>query len=144
MESDHSEESAADCAPARQTGVTLNHPESEEEMEMEEEMEEEEEREMEDDVNGEHYRADESLTDGGSFSIDRQPSEGSSGGGSLEETRSPSPGESLEKTSSVSEDVEELESSLDGSQGSSLKQRSLDVHKHSRHRDESSRRNVAF
>ncbi|XP_056285086.1 supervillin [Pseudoliparis swirei] len=123
MESDHSEESAADCAPARQTGVTLNHPESEEEMEMEEEMEEEEEREMEDDVNGEHYRADESLTDGGSFSIDRQPSEGSSGGGSLEETRSPSPGESLEKTSSVSEDVEELESSLDGSQGSSLKQR---------------------
>ncbi|TNN38546.1 Supervillin [Liparis tanakae] len=139
MESDHSEgaAAAADCAPARQTGVTLNPPESEEEMEEEEEEEEEEmeeeEREMEDDVNGGHYREDESVTDGGGFSIDRPRSEGSGGGGSSgggsggggsgEETRSSSPGESLEKTSSVSEDVEELGSSLDGSQGSSLKQR---------------------
>ncbi|KAE8284025.1 Supervillin [Larimichthys crocea] len=37
--------------------------------------------------------------------------------------RSPSPDESLEQTSTVSEDVEELESSLDGSQSSLLKQR---------------------
>ncbi|XP_034414177.1 supervillin [Cyclopterus lumpus] len=140
MESDHSEGSAPDCAPARPTGVTLSHPESEEEemeeedmeeeeIEEEEEEEEDEEGEIEEDVNGEHYREDESLTDdiadGGCFSIDRQQREGSSGssGGSFEEMRSPSPGESLEKTSTVSEDVEELESSLDGSQGSSLKQR---------------------
>uniref|UniRef100_A0A8C3A197 Supervillin d n=1 Tax=Cyclopterus lumpus TaxID=8103 RepID=A0A8C3A197_CYCLU len=77
---------------------------------------EDEEGEIEEDVNGEHYREDD---------IDRQQREGSSGssGGSFEEMRSPSPGESLEKTSTVSEDVEELESSLDGSQGSSLKQR---------------------
>uniref|UniRef100_A0A8C2ZYK6 Supervillin d n=1 Tax=Cyclopterus lumpus TaxID=8103 RepID=A0A8C2ZYK6_CYCLU len=133
MESDHSEGSAPDCAPARPTGVTLSHPESEEEemeeedmeeeeIEEEEEEEEDEEGEIEEDVNGEHYREDESLTDdiadGGCFSIDRQQREGSSGssGGSFEEMRSPSPGESLEKTSTVSEDVEELESSLDGSQ----------------------------
>lgn len=37
--------------------------------------------------------------------------------------RSPSPNESLGHTSTLSEDVEELESSLDGSQGSSLKHR---------------------
>uniref|UniRef100_A0AAQ4S3D1 Supervillin d n=1 Tax=Gasterosteus aculeatus aculeatus TaxID=481459 RepID=A0AAQ4S3D1_GASAC len=94
MESDHSEGSAPDCAPARLTGVTLSHPEN-----------------------------------GGCFSIGRRQEEESGGGGSssssgsFEAMRSPSPDESLGKTSSVSEDVEELESSLDGSQGSSLKQR---------------------
>uniref|UniRef100_A0A8C3A1A5 Supervillin d n=1 Tax=Cyclopterus lumpus TaxID=8103 RepID=A0A8C3A1A5_CYCLU len=112
MESDHSEGSAPDCAPARPTGVTLSHPESEEEemeeedmeeeeIEEEEEEEEDEEGEIEEDVNGEHYREDESLTDdiadGGCFSIDRQQREGSSGssGGSFEEMRSPSPGENF-------------------------------------------------
>lgn len=151
VESDHSEGSTPDCAPARQSSVTLSHPESEEEMEEMEEMEEEEieedeveeeeveeeeveEEEVEEEevaeeeeVNGENDREDESFTDdiadGGSFSTDGQQREGSSSGGSFEEMRSPSPGESLEKTSTVSEDVEELESSLDGSQGSLLKQR---------------------
>ncbi|XP_032358291.1 supervillin isoform X2 [Etheostoma spectabile] len=124
VESDHSEGSTPDCAPARQSSVTLSHPESEEEME--EEMEEE----IEEEVNGENDREDESLTDdltdGGSFSMDGQQREGSSSSSSrtsFEERRSPSPDESLEKTSTVSEDVEELDSSLDGSQGSSLKQR---------------------
>uniref|UniRef100_A0AAQ4NZ40 Supervillin d n=1 Tax=Gasterosteus aculeatus aculeatus TaxID=481459 RepID=A0AAQ4NZ40_GASAC len=80
-------------------------------------------------VNGENDGEDESLTDGGCFSIGRRQEEESGGGGSssssgsFEAMRSPSPDESLGKTSSVSEDVEELESSLDGSQGSSLKQR---------------------
>uniref|UniRef100_A0A3Q3EP59 Supervillin d n=1 Tax=Labrus bergylta TaxID=56723 RepID=A0A3Q3EP59_9LABR len=60
---------------------------------------------------------------------------GSSSGGSFEEMRSPSPDESLEQRSSVSEDVEELESSLDGSTGSSIKQRSLNVHKQSEKTD---------
>lgn len=136
MESDHSEGSAPDCAPARLTGVTLSHPESEEEEEEDEEIEEEEEEEEEnEEVNGENDGEDESLTDGGCFSIGRRQEEESGGGsssssGSFEAMRSPSPDESLGKTSSVSEDVEELESSLDGSQGSSLKQRSLNVHKH--------------
>ncbi|KAM8837455.1 supervillin isoform 2-T2 [Spinachia spinachia] len=126
MESDHSEGSAPDCAPARQTVVTLSHPESEEE--------EDDEIEEEEEVNGVNDRRDESLTDGGGFSIDRRPEEesgnsgssGSSGGsssGSFEAMRSPSPSESPGRTSSVSEDVEELDSSLDGSRGSSLKQR---------------------
>uniref|UniRef100_A0A3Q1GUA3 Supervillin d n=1 Tax=Acanthochromis polyacanthus TaxID=80966 RepID=A0A3Q1GUA3_9TELE len=83
--------------------------------------------EMEEEVNGENE--DESfaddITDGQCLSIDRQQSQGSNGSsrGSFEEMRSPSPDESLEKTSTVSEDVEELESSLEGSVGSSLKQR---------------------
>lgn len=134
VESDHSEGSTPDCAPARQSNVTLSHPESEEEVEEmeEEENEEEIEEEEEEEVNGENDREDESLsddiTDRASFSMERQQREGSSSsssnsGASFEEMRSPSPDESLEKTSSVSEDVEELESSLDGSQGSSLKQR---------------------
>ncbi|XP_076616149.1 supervillin [Chaetodon auriga] len=121
VESDHSEGSTPECGPARQSSVTLSHPESEEEVE---------EDEMEEDVYGENDREDESvtddITDGGSFSIDRQQMEESSGSssrGSFEEMRSPSPDESLEQTSSVSEDVEDLESSLDGSQGSILKQR---------------------
>lgn len=102
----------------------------------EEEIEEEEEEEIEEEVSGENDREDEPLTDditdGGSFSMDGQQRRGSSSSSSrtsFEERRSPSPDESLEKTSTVSEDVEELDSSLDGSQGSSLKQRSLDVHK---------------
>ncbi|KAL6095019.1 uncharacterized protein ACO6RY_16302 [Pungitius sinensis] len=129
MESDHSEGSAPDCAPARPTGVTLSHPESGGEMEEDEEIEEEEEEEEEEneEVNGGNDREDESLTDGGGFRIDQRQGEesssSSSGGGSFEAMRSPSPDESLGRTSSVSEDVEELESSLDGSQGSSLKQR---------------------
>lgn len=121
-----------DSAPARHSSITLSHPDSEDEME-EDEMEEE----LDEAANGEN-REDESLTDdtdGASFSNDRRRTGGSSSssGGSFEEMRSPSPDESLEQTSTVSEDVEELESSLDGSQSSSLKQRSLNVHKHSMH-----------
>uniref|UniRef100_A0A8C4H146 Supervillin d n=1 Tax=Dicentrarchus labrax TaxID=13489 RepID=A0A8C4H146_DICLA len=139
VESDHSEGSTQDCAPARQSSVTLSHPESEEEMEDEEEEEEkeaeemeDEEEEMEDEANGENEREDGSLTDdiadGGSFSISRQQTGGSSisSRGSYEEMRSPSPDESLEQRSTVSEDVEDLDSSLNGSQGSLLKQRLAD------------------
>uniref|UniRef100_A0A8C9XVA9 Supervillin d n=1 Tax=Sander lucioperca TaxID=283035 RepID=A0A8C9XVA9_SANLU len=122
VESDQSEGSTPDCTPARQSSVTLSHPESEEEME-EEEIEEEEEEEIEEEVSGENDREDEPLTDditdGGSFSMDGQQRRGSSSSSSrtsFEERRSPSPDESLEKTSTVSEDVEELDSSLDGSQ----------------------------
>ena len=136
MESDHSEGSAADCTPARQSSVTLSHAESEEEEEEEEMEDEEEEEEIEEEVNGENDREDESFTenttDGGCFSSGRQQAEGSSGsGGSSEDMRSPSPIESLE-ASTVSEDAEEPESSLDGSQSGSL-QRSMDVHNHSMH-----------
>uniref|UniRef100_A0AAQ6AMU8 HP domain-containing protein n=1 Tax=Amphiprion ocellaris TaxID=80972 RepID=A0AAQ6AMU8_AMPOC len=126
VESDHSDASMPERVPARQSSVTLSHPESEEEEEKEVE-EQEEEDEMEEEVSGENE--DESfaddITDGQCLSIDRQQSQGSSGSsrGSFEEMRSPSPDESLEKTSTVSEDVEELESSLEGSVGSSLKQR---------------------
>ncbi|KAI3365268.1 hypothetical protein L3Q82_010361, partial [Scortum barcoo] len=100
-----------------------------------EEMGEEEEEEMEEEASGENDKEDESpaddITDGGSFSFDKQQREGSSGSSrgsfeemqSFEEMRSPSPDDSLEKTSTVSEDVEELESSLDGSCSSSFKQR---------------------
>lgn len=116
-----------ESAPVRQSSITLSHPESEEEME-EDEMEDG----MDEDSNGEDNGEDESLTDdapdGASFSVDRQRTGGSSSSssssrGSFEEMRSPSPDESLEQMSTVSEDVEELEGSLDGSQGSSLKQR---------------------
>uniref|UniRef100_A0A673BLN0 Supervillin-like n=1 Tax=Sphaeramia orbicularis TaxID=375764 RepID=A0A673BLN0_9TELE len=123
---DHSESSTSECVPARQSSVTLSHSVSEEEMDEEEELGEE--------VNGEDDREDESLTDdftdGGCFSINRQEREDSSGSsrGSFEEMRSPSPDESLEKTSTISEDVEELESSLEGSFTSSLKQRSVNTH----------------
>ncbi|XP_040922831.1 supervillin [Toxotes jaculatrix] len=133
VESDHSEGSTTDCTPARQSSVTLSHPESEEETEEtdeeEQQQQEEEEEEINEEVSEENDREDESLTeditDGGSFSIDRQQREGSSSSsrGSFEEMQSPSPDESLERTSTVSEDVEELEGSLDGSLGSSLKQR---------------------
>lgn len=141
VESDHSDGSMPDRFPAQQSSVTLSHPQSEdneeEEVEVEEEEEEreeveqqeEEEEEMEEEVNGENGKEDESLTDeipdGGCISINRyqRGSSSSSGGGSYEEMRSPSPDESLEKSSTMSEDVEELESSLDGSQSSSFKQR---------------------
>ncbi|CAN9509238.1 unnamed protein product [Ophioblennius macclurei] len=129
VESDQSEGSTPERVPVRQSSVTLSHPESEEE---EEEEDEDEERAIEEDLNGENDREDESfaedLTDGGSFMDGSRrdgggSGSGSSSGGSLEEMRSPSPDDSLEQTSIVSEDAEELESSLDGSTGSSLKQR---------------------
>uniref|UniRef100_A0A8C6SM77 Supervillin d n=1 Tax=Neogobius melanostomus TaxID=47308 RepID=A0A8C6SM77_9GOBI len=92
---------------SRSTSVESDHSES-----STQELEDEEE--LEDDDNEEVY---------GDGEEDRQKSGGSSSGGSLEEIRSPSPGESLEKTSSISEDVDELESSLEGSVGSTIKQR---------------------
>lgn len=138
MESDHSEGSAPESAPTRQSSVALSHPESEEEEEMAEEEEEVEgeevmdgEEEMEEDeTNREDESSAEDATDGASLSLSRQRTGGSSGSsrssrGSSEEMRSPSPDESLEQTSTVSEDAEELEGSLDGSQGSRLKQRSV-------------------
>ncbi|XP_069011681.1 supervillin isoform X1 [Embiotoca jacksoni] len=142
VESDHSEGSTPERLPARQSSVTLSHPESEEEEEEEEKIEEEEEKEieeeeedeeMEEEFNGESDKEDESLnddiTDGGSISVHRQQREGSSSSsrGSFEEMRSTSPDESFDKTSTVSEDVEDLDSSLDGSLGSSLKQRLAEV-----------------
>ncbi|CAK6971028.1 supervillin [Scomber scombrus] len=120
VESDHSEASTPESAPARQSSVTLSHAESEEEMDGEEQEELEEEFSGENDKEDESFTDD--ITDGGNFSMDRQQREGSSSGGSFEEMRSLSPDESLEKTSTVSEDVEDLDSSLDGSQGSSLNQ----------------------
>lgn len=128
MESDHSEGSAPPT-PARQGSITLSHPESDEDME----------EEVDEDSNGEHYRDEGSLSedtsDGACISANRQQTEGrsSSSSGSFEEMRSLSPDGSLERSSSVSEDVEELEGSLDGSQGSSLKQRSISIHKHRTH-----------
>lgn len=127
MESNNSEGSAPPT-PARQGSITLSHPESDEEVE---------EEEMDEDSNEENYRDEGSLsedtTDGVCFSANRQQAgvrSHSNSSGSFEEMRSPSPDGSLDQSSSVSEDVEELEGSLDGSQGSSLKQRSLSVHKH--------------
>ena len=137
MESDPSEGSAPPT-PARQGSITLSHLESDEE--------EDEEEEMDADSNRENYRDEGSLsedtTDGVCFSANRQQagapssSSNSSSSGSFEEMRSPSPDGSLDQSFSVSEDVEELEGSLDGSQGSSLKQRSLSVHKHTMHPDD--------
>ncbi|KAJ4940591.1 hypothetical protein JOQ06_026888 [Pogonophryne albipinna] len=106
VESDHSEGSAADCTPARQSSI-------------------------EEEVNGENVREDESftenITDGGCFSSGRQQAGGSSGSGeSSEDMRSPSPLESLE-ASTVSEDAEEPESSLDGSQSGSLQRLTEDT-----------------
>lgn len=136
VESDHSEGSTPDFTPVRQSSVTLSHPESDEEtQEVDDDVdgEEEEEDDMDDEEYEEHYEEDESLTedvkDGGGSSNHSQQREGSScSGGSFDEMQSFSPDESFEKTSSVSEDFEELESSLDGSQDSSLKQRSLQEH----------------
>uniref|UniRef100_A0A3B4B1U4 HP domain-containing protein n=1 Tax=Periophthalmus magnuspinnatus TaxID=409849 RepID=A0A3B4B1U4_9GOBI len=85
---------------SRSTSVESDHKEFEEDVEEEEEEEEDGEE-------------------------DRQERGSSSSGGSYEEIRSPSPNESLEMTSSISEDVDELENSLDGSTGSTSKQRSI-------------------
>ncbi|XP_029953819.1 supervillin [Salarias fasciatus] len=119
VESDQSEGSVPERAPARQSSVTLSHPESEEE--------EDEDEAIDEDLNGEDESLSEDVTDGGSFSAGRSRGESSGGGGSsggsFEEMRSPSPDDSLEQTSTVSEDVEDLDSSLDGSMGASLKQR---------------------
>ncbi|XP_030610394.1 supervillin [Archocentrus centrarchus] len=140
VESDHSDSVIPDRVPAQQSSVTLSHSQSEEgkeeveeevqeEEEVEEEVqeEEEEEEEMEGEVNGENGKEDESLTDdipdGSCLTRYHREGSTSSGGGSFEEMRSPSPDESLEKSSTMSEDVEELESSLDSSQSSSFKQR---------------------
>lgn len=138
VESDHSEGSTPDFTPVRQSSVTLSHPESDEEtQEVDDDddvdEQEEEEDDMDDEEYEEHYEEEESLTedvkDGGGSSNHSQQREGSScSGGSFDEMQSFSPDESFEKTSSVSEDFEELESSLDGSQDSSLKQRSLQEH----------------
>lgn len=83
----------------------------------------------EEEVSRESDKDDESLhndtIDGGSFSTGRgQRNSSSSSSGSFEEMQSFSPDESLENTSTMSEDVDELESSLDQSLSSSLKQRS--------------------
>nr|XP_015832064.2 supervillin isoform X1 [Nothobranchius furzeri] len=119
VESDHSEGVMPAHVPSRQTSITLNHPESEDNDEQVEEMEEEE-------VSQESDREDESLTydavDGGHFSVNRGQKDSISRDG-FEETRSLSPDETLENTSPVSEDVDELESSLDQSLSSSFKQR---------------------
>lgn len=129
VESDHSEGSVPETAPSKQSSVTPSHPESEiGEREREEEMEEEEEDMEEEEEAG----PDEDCADSTSFGLSRQRTGGGSGSssgssrsrGSSEEMRSPSPDESLDQTSMQSEDVEELESSLDGSQGSSLQHRS--------------------
>ncbi|XP_068161262.1 supervillin [Antennarius striatus] len=119
VESDHSESSTSECPLVRQSSITLSHHESEEELEEQTDEETSEENNMED----ESFTDD--LIDGGNFSIDRQREEESSSSsrGSFEEMQSPLPDDSLEQTSTVSEDTEELESSLDGSQGSSVKQR---------------------
>lgn len=128
VESDHSEGSVPETAPSKQSSVASSHPESEVgegEREREEEMEEEEE-----DMEEEEAGQDEDSADSTSFGLSRQRTGGGSGSssrssrGSSEEMRSPSPDESLGQTSTQSEDVEELESSLDGSQGSSLQHRS--------------------
>ncbi|XP_037547361.1 supervillin [Nematolebias whitei] len=119
VESDHSDGSMPVRLPSRQTSITLSHPESEDEEE--EEMEEEVSRES--DIDDESLHND--TIDGGSFSTGRgqRHSSSSSSSGSFEEMLSPSPDESLENTSTMSEDVDELESSLDQSLNSSLKQR---------------------
>lgn len=127
VESDHSEGSAPESAPTRQSSVALSHPESEEEEN--EEMEEEEDEEY---MEEEEVGLDEDAADAASLGLSRQRTGGSSSRsrgsrgsrGSSDEMRSPSPDESLGWRSTLSEDVEELESSLDGSQGSALKHRS--------------------
>lgn len=141
MESDHSEGMAAGPMPSQQSSITLSHPESEEEEEQHEDKEEdgeednkvEEEEEIEEEVDSGSNKEEDSPTDdmpdGGSFSMHREEKNSCSSSSttssreSYEEMRSPSPDESLETTSTVSEDVDELESSLDQSQGSALKQR---------------------
>ncbi|XP_049614966.1 supervillin [Syngnathus scovelli] len=109
VESDQSEGS-----PLRPASVSLSHPESEE-------AEDRELEDLEDDVEEEDGSFLEDDTDEGDPSERRRRSEGSSGS-SLEEMRSYSPDESLDVASTPSEDTEEMDS-LDGSQGSGIKQR---------------------
>ncbi|XP_015230718.1 PREDICTED: supervillin-like [Cyprinodon variegatus] len=148
MDSDHSDSMMPGHTPTLQTSVTLSHQESEEEEEdekeeekeeeeeeeeqheLEEEEEEEEDEEMEEKVSRESYKEEGSsgddIVDGSGFSRCREEKNSSSSTGSRgssEEMRSPSPDESLETTSTVSEDVDELESSFDQSQGSEMKKR---------------------
>ncbi|XP_019738899.1 supervillin-like isoform X2 [Hippocampus comes] len=103
VESDQSE-----GAPLPQSGIALGGPESQDAEDRDrpdsEEDADEEERERDDD---DSFPDD--VADGGDL-------------GGSEDMRSPSPDESLDATSSVSEDTEEADS-LDGSQGSSTKQR---------------------
>ncbi|XP_056153072.1 supervillin [Lampris incognitus] len=130
LESDHSEGTTPESHLVRQTSVKLSHPQSEEE---EEEVEEEEDDAEEKD--DEEDTLIKESTDEWSLGVHRDQTEegSSSSGGSLEEVRSPSPDESpeetpsLEKTPSVSEDGDELESSLDGSLSSPLKQRLVEL-----------------
>uniref|UniRef100_A0AAQ6IE55 HP domain-containing protein n=1 Tax=Anabas testudineus TaxID=64144 RepID=A0AAQ6IE55_ANATE len=129
IESDYSEGSMQECSLAQQSSVTLSHPESEEEMVEEDVEEREEEEEEEEEINGENDDEDQSLTedipDGESFTSDRQQREESSTSsrGSFEELQSPS----HDDISMASDDVDDLESSLDGSLSSSFNRRSLDV-----------------
>ncbi|XP_061665830.1 supervillin isoform X2 [Syngnathoides biaculeatus] len=116
VESDQSEGSAHECAPPRQSSVTLSHPESDDAEDLEEDADEE------NDGDDESFLDD--VTDAGEFGVHTRRSERGSGS-SLEEMRSPSPDESLDMTSTVSEDTEEMDS-LDGSQGSAIKQRLLE------------------
>lgn len=118
VDSDYSESSTSELPLARQTSVTPGQAVSEEEVDEDEPEEEEEDEDGE-----ENESLTEDVTDGAFMSVSREEQEGSSSGGSFEEMHSPSPNESLEKTSSISEDVDELESSFDGSIGSSSKQR---------------------
>ncbi|XP_034148146.1 supervillin isoform X2 [Esox lucius] len=135
VESDYSEGGAPDSTPAtgvvRQTSVTLSHPESDEEEDEEvktEEIGEEDEETTVDD-----------NPDGGCFSTPQMPRGAGRGGSSSSgedlQSRSPSPGGNRgeeqtpslgDKTSSVdTEDGEDqdVDSSLDSSTGSALKER---------------------
>ncbi|CAL1599462.1 unnamed protein product [Knipowitschia caucasica] len=124
FDSDHSDSPSTEPALARQSSISLSQTLSEEEADEDELDGEEEEYEEEEEEEDESMN---DVTDGGCMSRQKRggSSSGSgSGSGSLEEMRSPSPNESLDKSeSSVSEDVDELESSLEGSTGSGIKQR---------------------
>ena len=108
VESDYSQ-GPADTRVARQTSITLRHPESEED---------------------EEEKDDEDEEDGGGLSARCLQRGSSVSSGSLgEELQTPSSNESLEeshlleRTLSLSEDGEGLDINLDGSVGSSLKER---------------------
>ncbi|XP_046888279.1 supervillin isoform X1 [Hypomesus transpacificus] len=110
-ESDYSQ-GPADTRVARQTSITLSHPESEED---------------------EEEKDDEDEEDGGGLSARCLQRGSSVSSGSLgEELQTPSSNESLEeshlleRTLSLSEDGEGLDINLDGSVGSSLKERLAD------------------
>ncbi|XP_077406398.1 supervillin [Vanacampus margaritifer] len=124
VESDQSEGSAQECAPLRQSSVTLSHPESEDAEDRDRADDVEDDDEGENDGGADSFLDD--AADGDDFGVQRRRSERSSGSsgsrGSLEEMRSPSSDGSLDMTSNVSEDTEEMDS-LDGSQGSSNKHR---------------------